>query len=211
MYTVVFFASGIAASILSGTLGAINVASGPQPYVPLAGQDLINAAALLAATLAATGLAAWQARGRAKVFVVNAYAGVTGALFAVALAFSGMTRPSVVASCLALTNFTLMFVMAGALAVALPAFQFWIMKRRTACDSSRMSFPTSRVIDWKLLLGGALFGVGWGVSGFCPGPAIASLARPQAQNLAFVAAMALSMLAVDVRVNRCYLPSPARA
>jgi uncharacterized protein len=211
MYTVTFFASGIAACILSGTLNAIGVASGPQPYIPLEGTDLNNAVVLLASAVATTGLAVWQARGKAKAFVANAYAGVTGLLFAVALAFSGMTRPSVVASCLALVNFTLMFVMAGALAVALPVFQLFILKREEACDGSKMTLPSSSLLDWKLLLGGVLFGVGWGVSGFCPGPAIASLARPQLQNLAFVVSMALSMIVVDTSIKRCNIPSSKAA
>lgn len=202
VFTAVFFACGIASCKAFGTLDALGVPSTAPDFVSLQGADLKQAAALVATTTAATALAAWQARGKASVLFARAYSLASGALFALGLAFSGMTRPSIVAACLGLVNFQLMFVMAGALAVSLPVFQFFVAKRDTALNGAALCLPATRTLDRKLLVGGALFGTGWGLSGLCPGPALVALAQPQQQTVAFVAAMIAAMGAVEIFESR---------
>ena len=94
-------------------------------------------------------------------------------------------------------NFTLFFVMGGALAVALPMYQLLLKKRTTALDGSALSLPKSSQLDWQLLTGGVLFGAGWGAGGMCPGPAIVELASGQQQGMVLVAAMLAGMLMVE--------------
>jgi uncharacterized protein len=100
-------------------------------------------------------------------------------------------------------NFTLWFVMGGAIAVALPLFQLYIMKRSQALDGSPLSVHPSNKIDWMLIVGGVLFGAGWGTGGMCPGPAIVALAHPQKQVIALVAAMMAGMALAENFVKRC--------
>lgn len=104
-----------------------------------------------------------------------------------------------------------MFVMGGAIAVALPLFQLVIMKRDKALDGSTLAVSPSSQVDWKLLVGGVMFGAGWGVGGMCPGPAIVALAHPQPQVVAMVASM-LAGMAVGLRITAgaaCEVP-PAK-
>ena len=106
-------------------------------------------------------------------------------------------------------NFSLMFVMGGGIAAALPLFQLVILKRKTALDGTDLSLSGTSQIDWKLLLGGVLFGAGWGVGGMCPGPAIVALAHPQPQLVAMVASMLIGMAAGlrIARTDKCEAPT----
>src|SRR5690606_24369146 len=88
---------------------------------------------------------------------------------------------------------SLCLVMGGAVAVGLIAFT-WAKKRKTSLLGEPMQLPTSTVIDAKLLTGAAMFGVGWGLAGFCPGPALMSLSTGQMEVLWFVLAMLAGML-----------------
>lgn len=90
-------------------------------------------------------------------------------------------------------NMTLFFVMGGALAVAVPAFQLIILRRRHALSGTPIDKPSRTGIDAQLLLGGVLFGAGWGTGGFCPGPALTALAAPQQQSVAMVVCMLAAM------------------
>jgi uncharacterized protein len=83
---------------------------------------------------------------------------------------------------------SLALVMVGALAVALPGFRL-AQARSVPALGGRFDAPSNRAIDRKLLVGAAVFGVGWGLAGFCPGPAIASLAFVHPESLIFVLAM----------------------
>jgi uncharacterized protein len=105
-------------------------------------------------------------------------------------------------------NPTLFFVMGGALAIALPIFQLIILKRKEALSGAAIQCPINNTIDAQLLLGGALFGAGWGTGGFCPGPALTSLAQPSPPGVAMVACMLVSMAVTQWYVNqRCAVPT----
>lgn len=99
---------------------------------------------------------------------------IAGALFGFGLALSGMIRPEVVLSFLQWQDFGLMLVMAGGLALTLVAYQFAPRWRRTPLLSAAYEAHTARM-QRDTFVGAALFGVGWGLSGVCPGPAIAGL------------------------------------
>lgn len=99
---------------------------------------------------------------------------VAGALFGFGLALSGMVRPEVVLSFLQLQDFGLMLVMGGGLAITLAAYQLAPRWQRTPLLAAAYEAHTARM-HRDTFVGSALFGVGWGLSGVCPGPAIAGL------------------------------------
>lgn len=122
-----------------------------------------------------------------------------GLLFALGLGISGMADSSKVAGFLSVFSGTfdasLMFVMGGALLVALPGYQFvlrtQVLNHPLAC--SAFSLPTSKAINAQLLIGSALFGCGWGLAGLCPGPGLVGLASASASNVVFVGSMVTGM------------------
>lgn len=119
-----------------------------------------------------------------------------GMLFGVGLTISGMVRPLKVVGFLDVAGAwdpTLGFVMGGALAVTALAFPR-ILRRAGPLWADAFSLPTRRDLDTRLVAGSALFGVGWGLGGFCPGPALASLALGASGAWIFAAAMAAGML-----------------
>ena len=116
-----------------------------------------------------------------------------GALFGAGLAISGMTDPLKVTAFLDIFGFwdpTLAFVMGGALMVTAPCYRLL----RTPCSLPRDSGDP---ISKPLIIGAILFGIGWGLGGFCPGPAIASLGGLRTEALVFVPAMAVGMIIVQ--------------
>lgn len=120
---------------------------------------------------------------------------VSGTLFGSGLALSGMTDPERVQGFLDIFGRwdpTLAFVMVGAVMVMAVA---WRIQRRMTKPvlAHRFSLPDRRELDGKLITGAALFGVGWGLAGLCPGPAIASLALSPAAVIPFVLAMIAGM------------------
>ncbi|ULQ46607.1 YeeE/YedE family protein [Flagellatimonas centrodinii] len=129
---------------------------------------------------------------------------LVGMLFGFGLSLSGMTEPLRVLGFLDLAGQwdpTLGFVMGGALMVTLPGF--WLARRRgRPILDSGFQLPTRRDLDRRLIIGTGLFGIGWGIAGFCPGPAIASLSSGLPMVLAFAAAMAVGMLVHDRLLNR---------
>lgn len=120
---------------------------------------------------------------------------LVGLLFGLGLILSGMTDPGKVLGFLDLAGLwdpSLAFVMGGAIAVG--ALAFAVAKKRTRSFlGGAMHVPTARHIDKRLVLGSLLFGVGWGLAGFCPGPAIVSAAAGQPKAMVFVAAMLAGM------------------
>jgi uncharacterized membrane protein YedE/YeeE len=92
---------------------------------------------------------------------------------------------------------SLAFVMAGAIAVGFFAFGL-AKKRTTTILGGALRLPTASHIDKRLIIGSTVFGVGWGLAGFCPGPALVSMASGQIQAAWFVAAMIAGMLAFEL-------------
>lgn len=118
-----------------------------------------------------------------------------GLLFGLGLIVAGMTDPGKVLAFLDLAGAwdpSLMFVMGGAIAVAV--FAFALARRRTSNFlGGALHLPTRKDIDQRLVIGSLLFGAGWGIAGFCPGPAIVSLAAGQPKAILFVLAMLAGM------------------
>ena len=119
-----------------------------------------------------------------------------GLIFALGLGLSGMTQPGKVIGFLdVLGNWdpSLLFVMASALAVHMTAYRL-IRKRASPLLAAEFEIPINRTIDRKLAVGAAIFGVGWGLAGYCPGPAIVSVASLYEKPILFVITMAIGML-----------------
>ncbi len=123
-----------------------------------------------------------------------------GVLFGLGLIISGMTNPAKILAFLDIAGAwdpSLIFVMGGAVLVGLIAF--YLAKNRTQSFlGGAMHIPTRRDIDRPLIIGSALFGVGWGLAGFCPGPALVSLGSGELKALVFVVAMLGGMLRFDI-------------
>ena len=120
---------------------------------------------------------------------------ITGLVFGIGLIVAGMTNPAKVLGFLDLAGRwdpSLALVMAGAILVALPAFRV-AARRRQSLLGEPMRLPTATRIDRQLVLGSLAFGAGWGLAGFCPGPALASLTTGAMQPLIFCAAMLAGM------------------
>jgi uncharacterized membrane protein YedE/YeeE len=126
-----------------------------------------------------------------------------GALFAFGLAISGMTQPAIVLGFLDIFghwNPALMFVMGGAVVVSY--LGYWLVRGRPRpLLATAFDIPTRRDIDARLLTGAAVFGLGWGLAGFCPGPAIVALASGSVDVVVFVLAMFAGFLIKDVFVK----------
>ncbi|WP_454908552.1 DUF6691 family protein [Variovorax gossypii] len=120
---------------------------------------------------------------------------LAGLVFGLGLVVSGMANPAKVLGFLDLAGSwdpSLAFVMAGAIAVAMVGF---LAARRRALSllGAEMRMPSARRIDRRLVLGSLLFGVGWGIAGFCPGPGLVALGMGETKALVFVAAMLAGM------------------
>lgn len=121
-----------------------------------------------------------------KIFVL-----LSGLLFGAGLTISGMVNPAKILNFLDLSgqfDATLVFVMGSGLIVTTIGYQL-IFRRGKPFFDNQFHLPTATGIDAKLIGGAVLFGLGWGLSGFCPGPAIASLVFGYQQSFIFVAAM----------------------
>jgi uncharacterized protein len=124
---------------------------------------------------------------------------LAGVIFGAGLTLSDMVNPARVSNFLDFAGSwdpTLMFVMAGGLAVTTLGYKF-IFRRNSPLVDEKFHLPTQRQIDLPLVGGAALFGVGWGLAGICPGPALADLVTLDPKVLAFVAAMLVGMIAAS--------------
>lgn len=129
---------------------------------------------------------------------------LAGLVFGLGLILSGMANPAKVLGFLDLAGAwdpSLALVMAGAIAVGLVAFA--LAKRRThSLLGAEMKLPSARQIDRRLVGGSLLFGMGWGIAGFCPGPALVALGMGQIKAVVFVAAMLAGMGLFEVLQKR---------
>ena len=125
---------------------------------------------------------------------------LSGLIFGFGLILSGMANPAKVLGFLDLAGHwdpSLAFVMAGAIAVGTAAF-FLARKRTVSFLGGAMHLPTARDIDRRLVTGSLLFGIGWGLGGFCPGPGLVALGMGEMKALVFVAAMIAGMVIFEV-------------
>jgi uncharacterized membrane protein YedE/YeeE len=123
-----------------------------------------------------------------------------GILFAIGLCVSGMTNPAKIIAFLDFAGAwdpSLAFVMAGAVGVHAVASRMALRAPRPVW-SSRYFLPTRRDVDLPLIAGAAIFGLGWGIAGYCPGPAVVSLVAPSPGLVTFVLAMAVGTLALPL-------------
>jgi len=123
---------------------------------------------------------------------------LTGLLFGLGLCLSGMTSPAIVQGFLDIAgdwNPTLIFVMAGGVVVTFLGYRLVVPKTRPLWASAFL-LPSAKAIDAPLISGAAIFGVGWGLAGYCPGPAMVSLASGRSAVFIFVVAMLAGMILV---------------
>jgi uncharacterized membrane protein YedE/YeeE len=125
---------------------------------------------------------------------------IASVLFGLGLAISGMLNPAKVIGFLDITGEwdpSLAFVMGGALVVTVFSFR-WVLRRPMPISSDMFHLPTKRNLDGRLITGAAIFGIGWAVSGLCPGPAIASVGFLNENLLIFVLALIIGSLLANV-------------
>jgi len=121
---------------------------------------------------------------------------IAGLVFGLGLLISGMANPAKVQNFLDLAGAwdpSLIFVMLSALIVTFVGYRIALSRQRPLM-ADRFCLPTAKQIDARIVLGPALFGVGWGLSGFCPGPAVTSLPLMASGTLIFVPAMIVGMV-----------------
>ena len=137
---------------------------------------------------------------------------VVGLLFGLGLMLSGMTDPGKVIGFLDLFGTwdpSLALVMGGAIMVGF--FAFTVAKKRTSSFlGGALRLPTNTDMDKKLVIGSLLFGAGWGLAGFCPGPALVSMADGQPKALVFVVAMLVGMLGFELMDRFVHAPRKAK-
>lgn len=120
-----------------------------------------------------------------------------GALFGLGIVLSGMGNPAKVLNFFDVAGTfdpSLIFVMAGALAVAIPGYAIIFRRRQAPVFGGGFVLPKAKVIDRKLVGGSAIFGIGWGIAGFCPGAAIPALGLGHMSALVFVGAMLVGIV-----------------
>jgi len=125
---------------------------------------------------------------------VGAFLG--GLLFGIGLALSGMTQPAKIVGFFDFAGSwdpSLAFVMLGATAVYTPFYRWATRTWQKPVWAPKFLLPTRRDVDWRLLTGSAMFGVGWGLGGYCPGPAFTSLGAGSKEALVFTAAMVVGV------------------
>lgn len=124
------------------------------------------------------------------------FAGLIGLVFGAGIAISGMANPAKVLNFFDLAGAwdpSLAFVMGGALLVTAIGY-FFVLKRDKPIMEAKFHLPTNRKLDNSLLAGSALFGIGWGIAGFCPGGAIPALGLGESSAWIFVGAMLVGIV-----------------
>ena len=121
---------------------------------------------------------------------------VSGIIFGIGLVISGMTNPEKVIGFLSITHnwdASLIFVMGGGIITAGPFF-YLMRNRQTSSLGNQIDLPKKQKLDKKIIIGASLFGVGWGLVGLCPGPAIAAIATFDPIIIVFLLSMAAGVL-----------------
>ena len=121
---------------------------------------------------------------------------VSGIIFGIGLVISGMTNPEKVLGFLSITHnwdASLIFVMGGGIITAGPFF-YLMRNRQTSSLGNQIDLPKKQKLDKKIIIGASLFGVGWGLVGLCPGPAIAAIATFDPIIIVFLLSMAAGVL-----------------
>ncbi len=129
----------------------------------------------------------------------NLSALIAGTVFGFGLIVSGMSNPDKVMNFLNVIGQwdpSLLFVLGGAVITTFIGYRF-VLKRKTPILDSEFFLPTNTVVDKKLLIGAALFGAGWGMTGFCPGPAITGLAFGVLEPVVFIISMSIGYLIMN--------------
>ena len=132
-------------------------------------------------------------------------AGLAGVLFGSGMIISGMVDPNKVIGFLDIFGNwdpSLGFVMGGALLIFAPGYHFLIKPRSRAINGDEIACPSNTKVDGRLISGAAIFGIGWGLVGFCPGPAISSISGGSYIIWTFVAAMLVGMLLANKYIAR---------
>ena len=122
---------------------------------------------------------------------------LSGIIFGIGLVISGMTNPEKVIGFLSITHnwdASLIFVMGGAIIIT-ASFFYLLKNRKKSLLNLDINLPQKKDLDKKLIIGSSLFGIGWGLVGLCPGPAVSSLALLELTTLIFLLAMFLGILA----------------
>jgi uncharacterized membrane protein YedE/YeeE len=137
---------------------------------------------------------------------------VIGGIFGLGIAISGMANPAKVLNFFDLAGSwdpSLAFVMGGGLAVAFVGYRLLFARRKAPVFEAAFALPSQRRADRELIGGAALFGIGWGIAGFCPGGAIPALGLGHPQTPIFLAAMIAG--SIVARAIRTVLRKPAIA
>lgn len=130
---------------------------------------------------------------------------VAGLIFGLGLIVSGMSNPAKVIGFLDVTGRwdpSLAFVMGGAIAIGAIAFALAGRRQRTLLGANLQLIRSQQPIDRQLVAGSLLFGVGWGIAGFCPGPALVALGIGETKAVTFVAAMVAGMAVFELVESR---------
>lgn len=139
-----------------------------------------------------------------SVILKNTIAMLLGSLFSVGLMFSGMSNPKKVLDFLDISgnwDASLAFVMGGAILVAFLPFQYAMRTQKTIFNE-QIDLPKATQVDLKLLLGALLFGMGWGIAGICPAPALTLIGLGYYQALYFIVAMFAGMFLYAKTIGR---------
>jgi uncharacterized membrane protein YedE/YeeE len=158
-----------------------------------------------ATSMPANGAATPRRPSRALPLLV---AGLSGLVFGWGLMLSGMANPAKVLGFLDITGRwdpSLALVMGGAIAVALPAF-VWVRGRQASVLGEPLPAPPAQGIDRRLVGGSLLFGAGWGLAGYCPGPALVAVGMGQGSAVLLVLGMLAGMAVVELLDRRQSAP-----
>lgn len=139
---------------------------------------------------------------------------ISGLLFGMGMSLSGMIDPQKVIGFLDIAGSwdpSLAFVMGGALAVFMPSYFLLIKPRTVSVSQDKIASPLNVQVDSRLIVGSALFGIGWGTAGICPGPAVSSVWFGGYSVVLFLSTMILGSLLAKLLLNRREEASTAKA